>query len=84
MGARHPEQAPRHEDLDLDYMARQFALAGGSIINASINACVVAAANSPIRMRHLVFAIARELYKMGKQINEVHFGDYYDDVKDLF
>ena len=35
-------------------------------------------------MRHLVFAIARELYKMGKQINEVHFGDYYDDVKDLF
>ena len=80
-----PEHAPRHEDLDLDYMARQFALAGGSIINASINACVVAAAdNSPIRMRHLVFAIARELYKMGKQINEVHFGDYYDDVKDLF
>ena len=27
---------------------------------------------------------SRELYKMGKQINEVHFGDYYDDVKDLF
>jgi hypothetical protein len=80
-----PEHAPRHKDLDLDYMAQQFALAGGSIINASINACVVAAAeNSPIRMRHLVFAIARELYKMGKQINEVHFGEYYDDVKGLF
>lgn len=80
-----PAGAPRARDLDLDYISKHFILAGGSIINASINACVVAAAEGePVGMRHLVFAIARELYKMGKQINRVHFGKYYEDVKDLF
>lgn len=80
-----PDGAPRNKDLDLDYMAEQFSLAGGSIINASINACVVAASqDEPIGMRHCVFAVARELHKMGKQINRVHFGEYYDDVQHLF
>ncbi|MCB9686724.1 MAG: ATP-binding protein [Alphaproteobacteria bacterium] len=80
-----PDGAPRQPSLDLDYIANQFVLAGGSIINASINACVVAAAEGQdVGMRHCINAIARELYKMGKQINRVHFGEYYDEVKDLF
>jgi len=80
-----PDMAPRGDDLDLSYMAKQFSLAGGSIINASINACVVAASEgSPVCMKHVIFAVARELYKMGKQINRVHFGEYYDEVADLF
>lgn len=80
-----PDGAPRGEDLDLDYMANQFILAGGSIVNAAINACVNAAADGqPVRMRHAIIATARELYKMGKQINRVHFGEHFDNVKDLF
>jgi hypothetical protein len=80
-----PEHAPRADDLDLDYMANQFILAGGSIVNAAINGCVVAASEkASVGMRHVVIAVARELYKMGKQINRVHFGAHYDDVKDLF
>ena len=80
-----PPNAPRADDLDLTYLAKQFTLAGGSILNASINACIVAASeNKPIGMRHCVFAIARELHKMGKQINRVHFGKYYEDVQHLF
>lgn len=80
-----PEHAPRAVDLDLDYISEQFVLAGGSIVNASINACVVAAAaEQPISMPHVINAVARELYKMGKQINRVHFGQYFDQVKDLF
>lgn len=80
-----PEGAPRMDDLDLDYLAQQFQLSGGSIINASINACVVAASeDSAVGMTHCIYAIARELYKMGKQINRVHFGQYYDAVKHLF
>ncbi|MEQ1503916.1 MAG: AAA family ATPase [Myxococcota bacterium] len=80
-----PDGAPRSDDLDLDYVAAQFVLAGGSIVNAAINGCVVAASErSPVAMRHVIVAIARELYKMGKQINRVHFGEHYDDVKDLF
>jgi AAA+ superfamily predicted ATPase len=80
-----PENAPKGDDLDLKYLADQFNLAGGAIINASINACVLAASDEePVSMRHCIVAIARELYKMGKQINRVHFGDHYDKVQDLF
>jgi hypothetical protein len=80
-----PEGAPRNRDLDLDYIANQFILAGGAIVNSAINACVVAAAEGEaVAMRHAINAIARELYKNGKQINRVHFGEHYDSVKDLF
>lgn len=80
-----PANAPRMDDLDLDYLGEHFILAGGAIINASINACIVAAAEgSAIGMKHCVYSIARELHKNGKQINRVHFGEYYDEVKHLF
>jgi len=35
-------------------------------------------------MRHVIVAVAQELYKMGKQVNRVHFGDYYDWVAEMF
>ncbi len=80
-----PPYAPRSGDLDTRYLAEQFSLAGGSIINASINACIVAASRSEdVGMTHCVEAIARELYKMGKQVNRVHFGRYYDDISHIF
>ena len=80
-----PPDAPRHPNLDIKYLADQFNIAGGAIINASINACIMAASDdSPVAMKHAIEAIARELYKMGKQVNQVHFGKYYDDIKGLF
>ena len=80
-----PAYAPRAKDLDLTYLSKQFILAGGSIMNAAINACVVAAADGkPVGMQHVIEAIAQELYKMGKQVNRVHFGEYYDAIAHLF
>ncbi len=80
-----PANAPRADDLDTDYLGEHFILAGGAIVNASINACIMAAAEGkPIGMRHCIHAIARELHKNGKQINRVHFGEHYDEVKHLF
>lgn len=80
-----PEGAPRAPDLDVSYLAQQFVLAGGAIVNAAINACVVAASEDrPVSMEHCVFAIAREMHKMGKQINRVHFGEHYERVQNLF
>lgn len=80
-----PEYAPRAPDLNIKYLADQFQLAGGSIINASINACIVAASrDEPVGMIHCVESIARELYKMGKQVNRVHFGEYYDAIAHIF
>lgn len=79
-----PPYAPRGEDLNLDYLANQFIIAGGSIVNSAINACILASARrEKVCMRHAVEAVARELIKMGKQVNRVHFADYYEFVKDL-
>lgn len=80
-----PTGAPRSDDLDLQHLADQFILAGGAIINAAINACIVAARDGePVGMRHAVEAIARELHKNGKQVNKVHFGKYYETISHLF
>jgi len=80
-----PKQAPKADDLDIDVLSEQFILAGGSIVNAAINACIIAASrNEPVGMSHAVEAIARELVKMGKQVSRVHFGEYYQFVKDLY
>ena len=80
-----PTGAPRSDDLDLKHLADQFVLAGGAIINAAINACIVAARHGEaVGMRHAVEAIARELHKNGKQVNKVHFGKYYESISHLF
>jgi AAA+ superfamily predicted ATPase len=79
-----PPDTPRGPDLDLDHLARQFAIAGGSIVNSAINACILAAREgSPVCMRHAVRAVAQEMVKMGKQVSRVHFGDFYDQVKEV-
>ncbi|HMV68595.1 MAG TPA: ATP-binding protein, partial [Myxococcota bacterium] len=73
------------DDLDCAMLGRQFHLAGGSIVNAAINACIHAAReDSKLTMRHCVVAVARELYKMGKQVNRVNFGSFFDEVQALF
>lgn len=79
-----PAGAPRHPDLDLDLISRQFILAGGNIVSSAINACILAsAAREPVGMKHVVEAVAREMIKMGKQVSRVHFGEFYDYVQDL-
>jgi len=79
-----PANAPRSDDLDLDELADQFLLAGGSIVNSAINACIIAATRGDaVGQRHAIEAVARELIKMGKQVSRVHFGEYYQFVKQL-
>ncbi len=79
-----PAGAPRDPDLDLDVIARQFILAGGNIVGAAINACIIASSRrDPVAMRHVVEAVAREMVKMGKQVSRVHFGEFYEYVQDL-
>ncbi len=79
-----PEDTPTGDDLDLDHLAKQFVIAGGSIVNSAINAAILAARDGEaVYMRHAVQAVARELVKMGKQVSRVHFGDFYDWVQDI-
>lgn len=72
-------------DLDTRALGRQFQLAGGSIVNAALNACIQAAKEGEaVGMRHCIVAVARELTKMGKQVNRVTFGDWLPEVERMF
>jgi hypothetical protein len=75
----------RDPDIDTAMLGKQFHLAGGSIVNASLNACIDAARQGQrLNMQHCIVAVARELYKMGKQVNRVNFGELFGLVEKLF
>jgi hypothetical protein len=62
-----PPGAPLAEDADLAFIARQFALAGGDIRVAALDAAFAAAADDePIDMTRLCHAVSRQLLKQGK------------------
>jgi AAA+ superfamily predicted ATPase len=79
-----PDNAPTSDDLDLQELSDNFIIAGGNIVSSAINACIIAATRGePVGQRHAIEAVARELIKMGKQVSRVHFGEYYEFVRDL-
>ncbi len=65
--AHLPDAAPRSRDLDLEYLARELKVSGGSIRNIILNAAYLAASNGKvIRMDHVMRATRREFEKTGK------------------
>ncbi len=74
-----PQSVPQAADVDLIYLASQFALTGGNIKNSVLTAAFSAAAEgSPIGMRHLVRAVSQELSKMDQPVTRADFGPYYE------
>jgi len=62
-----PDEAPRGDDVELDFLAERFELSGGGIRNASIAAAVLAAeAGTAIGMEDLVRGVAMEYAKLGR------------------
>lgn len=77
-----PPEAPVADDLDLDFMARQFRLTGGNIKNIALTAAFLAAKKeTAMSMEDLIMATRREYQKTGKLITETDFGRYYALVK---
>jgi hypothetical protein len=73
-----PLPAPRGDDIDLEFLAQRFKIAGGNIRNIVLGAAFLAAEdNEPIRMKHLIRGARRELQKMGRLVRELDFGPYY-------
>lgn len=68
-------------DVDVDWLANRFELAGGVIRNASVQAAFLAAEDSEtggaIEMKHVVIGVAREFRKMGRLLKESDFGEYH-------
>jgi SpoVK/Ycf46/Vps4 family AAA+-type ATPase len=73
-----PAQAPLEGDVDLDFLARKFKIAGGHIRNIALTAAYLAAAEGAgIGMKHLVRGTRREYQKLGKLVAESDFEQFY-------
>ena len=78
-----PREAPVSGDIDVDFLGDRFKLSGGSIRNCSLAAAFEAAsAGQPLRMAHLVRAIAAEYGKLGRLTVESEFGRYFGMLRD--
>lgn len=65
------------EDVNFEYLARQFELAGGNIKNIVLNAVFKAASeNQPVGMLHILESIRTENLKMGKKMITQDFAEY--------
>jgi hypothetical protein len=74
-----PAELPLGPDVDLDFMARKFRLAGGHIRNIVVAAAFLAAADGRVvRMPHLIAATRREFQKIGRMVTPSDFEHYYD------
>jgi SpoVK/Ycf46/Vps4 family AAA+-type ATPase len=69
-----PKETPLAPDMDLNFMAQQFKLAGGNIRNIALAAAFLAAENGQsVGMKHLLQATKREFQKMGRLVSNEEF-----------
>jgi len=69
-----PAETPQSAELDLDFMARRFEIAGGNIRNIALAAAFLAASDGGVvSMSHLLHGTKREFQKMGKVVMQGEF-----------
>lgn len=70
-----PAHAPLADEVDLEFIAREIKVSGGSIKNIALSAAYLAVAqNSHIAMHHLIHAANREFDKLGRSLS---IGQYH-------
>ena len=70
-----PDQSLLAEDADLDFMASQFKLSGGSVKNIAVAAAFLAAEDGRrVTLAHLLRATKREYEKQGRTVSRSEFG----------
>ncbi|MNC31986.1 ATP-dependent zinc metalloprotease FtsH [compost metagenome] len=73
-----PQGAPLDSDMDYDFMADKFILAGGNIKNIALNAAFYAAHEGcPIGMKQIMLAAKREYLKLGKTFLQSDYAPYH-------
>jgi ATPase family associated with various cellular activities (AAA) len=76
------DRIPRSPDLDLDFCAESFELAGGNIRSAAVAAAYLAARDDrPVATIDLVGGVYREYRKLGRLTLETEFGPYFARVR---
>jgi hypothetical protein len=77
-----PAGAPVDNQLDYDFLAEKFILAGGNIKNIALNAAFYAAHEAcPIGIKHIMLSAKREYKKMGKTFVKSDFSPYYELIE---
>jgi SpoVK/Ycf46/Vps4 family AAA+-type ATPase len=77
-----PDTAPLDDDIDVEFLAGQFKLSGGSIRNCSLAAAFMAAdEGGRIGMRHLVRGVALEYGKQGRLTLESDFERFHELIR---
>jgi len=72
-----PAALPLADDVDLEFLAKQFRISGGNIRNIVLAAAFLAAAEGDsLAMRHLIRATRREFQKLGRMVTEAEFGEH--------
>jgi hypothetical protein len=65
-------------DIDLDYLAEHFEVAGGAIHNAALTAAFLAAeGGTAVDMAHIARGLRREYQKLSKRCTEADFGPWF-------
>lgn len=78
----YPQQVPISQEVDFEFLARKFKIAGGNIKNVALAAAFRAANDeNAINMQHLMLAMKREYQKLGKVCEKADFEQYYDLVR---
>ena len=73
--------APKSEDIDYDFLAESFKIAGGNIKNCVVHAAFLAAAeNCEISMRHIVSSVVSEQRKNNVVVLREDLKEYADLV----
>ena len=67
---------PLSDDIDFDYLAKQFSMTGGNIRNIVVNSAFLAVSKfGRVSMKHLVLAMKRA-EKTGRSPSKSDFGVY--------
>ncbi len=70
-----PANVPLADEVDLEFIAREIKVSGGSIKNIALSAAYLAASqSSPIVMHHVIHAANREFDKLGRSLS---IGQYH-------
>ncbi len=73
-----PKEMPISDDIDFDYLAKQFSISGGNIKNIAVVAAFLAAKSSKkVEMYHIIKAVKYELEKQGKILLREDFGEHW-------
>jgi len=79
-----PPEMPLGSDVDFQFLARKFPIAGGDIRNVALDAAFLAAQDGKVvTMRQLSKALARQMMKQGKIPSAMDFQQYHGLLDDV-